>query len=100
MISKPKTSMLQERRMTSLQKRYERLQQINSDLRAENASLKEQLSVSNAKLESIDADMRELHNAIAEAKSAKEQYEEAIKQVKLVKANYSAEMKRLINRIR
>lgn len=86
--------------MTSLQKRYERLQQINSDLRAENASLKEQLSISNSKLESIDADMRELRTAIAEAKSAKEQYEEAIKQAKLVKANYSAEMKRLINRIR
>ncbi len=94
-----KNAML-ERKYDALRKRYDRLNEKYSELTNEKAHIENALKTANEKLESVAQLEAEFREAIAHAKDIQEKYEAALEDVKLLRKDYGAKVKKLIREIR
>ena len=90
----------QNRRIEVLEKRYERLSQEYDTLKNEKIALENELSICRAKLGCVEKAKDEFMNEIETTKRIREQYERAYEQLKVIKKQYSAEVKKLIEQMK
>lgn len=89
-----------EKRIGTLQKRIDRLTEANAALKAENTELEQKLIVCRAKLDSVDQYEQELQQVLSEARAAKHAYDDACRDLKIMRKKYEGQVEALIQEMK
>jgi len=83
-----------------LQKKYDMLMEDFQTLKRERDSIRWDLETYKAKLEKVEKTEEDLMGEIAKAKSARIQYENAYRELNILRASYASEVNSLINEMK
>ena len=92
--------MFEKRKFELLQRKCDELSSQVRTLSIEKQTLADRLKASDEKLASIEQLQAELHDSIKEARAARDQYEKAFDEIKVLRRRYSAEMEQLLGEMK